>query len=611
MTPDTFIGFAEARGVPLTIETAPENVLDFDVIVVGSGFGGSVAALRLTEKGYRVGVIEAGRRFEDDEFAKTSWDARKFLFAPRLGCFGIQRIRLLKDVVVLAGAGVGGGSLVYANTLYEPKSSAFFRDPQWAHITDWKDELTPFYDQAKRMLGVVENPSVTPSDVVLKEVADDMGVGHTYQQTPIGVCFGAAGQRQPGEVIPDPYFGGAGPERRGCIECGECMTGCRHNAKNTLVKNYLHLAERAGATVIERTTVSALRPRAEGGYEVVTHRSGRSARRQATLTAEHVVLAAGTWGTQELLHGMRRSGDLPRISDRLGYLTRTNSEALCAASTKVSNRKKYDFHHGVAITSSIHPDENTHVEPVRYGIGSGMMGTLLTLMTDGGGRTPRWLRWIGQVIRHPGRFASTLLGLGTWPQRTIIALVMQTHDNSITVYPKKRGRKIRLTSRQGHGQPNPTWIPAGNDIVRSMAEKIDGGSYSTIGEVFNIPMTAHFLGGCPIGDSAQNGVIDPYHRLYGHPGLHVVDGAAISANLGVNPSLTITAQAERAMSLWPNKGQEDARPLLGESYERLAAVRPEHEVVPPSAPAALRLPLFVVQTPKAESAVTPQTTGVV
>lgn len=569
---------------------------EYDVVVVGSGFGGSVTALRLAEKGYRVLVLEAGRRFADEEFAKTSWDVRRFLFAPRLGWFGIQRIRLLRDVVVLAGAGVGGGSLVYANTLYQPKSDAFYRDQQWAHITDWKAELAPYYDQASRMLGVVQNPTLTPSDVVMKEVADEMGVGDTFRATPVGVCFGT-----PGEAIADPYFGGAGPERRGCLECGECMTGCRHNAKNTLLKNYLYLAEKIGAEIRERTTVTAVRPRPGGGYDVVTHRSGRSARRTTTITAAQVVLAAGTWGTQELLHGMRRSGDLPELSDRLGYLTRTNSEALCASSTKLRNKGKHDFHHGVAITSSIHPDEVTHVEPVRYGKGSGLMGLLLTLMTDGGGRTPRWLRWIGQAVRHPLLLLSVYAGLGSWPERTIIALVMQTSDNSITVLPKerrlRRGGRVRLTSTQGHGEPNPTWIPAGNEVVRRISDKIDGGSYSTTGEIFNIPMTAHFLGGCPIGDSPRTGVIDAYHRVYGHPGLHVVDGAAISANLGVNPSLTITAQAERAMAVWPNRGEADRRPDLGAGYERLSPIAPVRPAVPPTAPAALRLPLYVVKSP--------------
>ena len=577
---------------------------DYDVLVIGSGFGGSVTALRLTEKGYRVGVLEAGRRFADEEFATTSWDVRKFLYAPRLGCFGIQRIRLLRDVVVLAGAGVGGGSLVYANTLYEPASDAFYNDPQWRHITDWKAELAPYYDQAKRMLGVVENPTVTASDEIMREVADEMGVGHTYRPTPIGVCFGADGEKQPGAVVPDPYFGGAGPERRGCIECGECMTGCRHNAKNTLLKNYLHLAEQAGAEVLERTTVDAVTPRPDGGYDVTTHRSGRSARRRRVVSAGQVVLAAGTWGTQELLHGMRRSGDLRELSDQLGHLTRTNSEALCASSTKMRNKGRYDFHHGVAITSSIHPDPVTHVEPVRYGKGSGLMGMLLTVMTDGGGRTPRWLRWVGQALRHPLLLLSCLGGLGSWPERTIIALVMQTSDNSITVFPKRgrAGRRARLTSKQGHGEPNPTWIPAANDVVRNISKRIDGGSYSTVGEIFNIPMTAHFLGGCAISETPETGVIDPYHRVHGHPGLHVVDGAAISANLGVNPSLTITAQAERAMSLWPNKGERDERPAPGAGYQRLTPVAPARPAVPPTAPAALRLPLYVVGAPAAKDA---------
>ncbi|MDQ6523822.1 GMC family oxidoreductase [Nocardioides sp. LHD-245] len=575
---------------------------EYDVVVVGSGFGGSVAALRLAEKGYRVCVLEAGRRFEDHEFAKTSWDVRRFLFAPRLGCFGIQRIRLLRDVVVLAGAGVGGGSLVYANTLYQPKSDAFYNDSQWAHITDWKAELAPYYDQASRMLGVVQNPTVTPSDVVMKQVADEMGVGHTYRPTPVGVCFGPGDTKRAGEAVPDPYFGGAGPERRGCLECGECMTGCRHNAKNTLLKNYLYLAEKLGAEVRERTTVAAIRPRPGGGYDVVTHRSGGSARRTTSISAAQVVVAAGTWGTQELLHGMRRSGDLPRLSERLGYLTRTNSEALCASSTRLRSKDQHDFHHGVAITSSIHPDDVTHVEPVRYGKGSGLMGLLLTLMTDGGGRVPRWLRWLGQAVRHPGLLLSTYAGLGSWPERTIIALVMQTSDNSITVFPKKRGRtgKVRLTSKQGHGEPNPTWVPVGNEVVRRISDKIDGGSYSSAGEIFNIPMTAHFLGGCPIGDSAENGVIDAYHRVYGHPGLHVVDGAAISANLGVNPSLTITAQAERAVALWPNQGEADQRPALGAGYERLSPIAPVRPAVPPTAPAALRLPLYVVKSGQSE-----------
>ncbi len=559
---------------------------DYDVVVIGSGFGGSVAALRLTEKGYRVGVLEAGRRFEDADFADTNWQVRKAFWAPRLGCTGIQRIHVLPDVVVLAGAGVGGGSLVYANTLYEPKSDAFYRDPHWAGITDWKSELAPYYRQAKRMLGVVTNPTMTPSDQVLLRVAGQMGVADTFGMTPVGVYFGT-----PGVEVPDPFFGGAGPARRGCLQCGECMTGCRHNAKNTLLKNYLYLAERAGAQVHALTTVTSVRPLATG-YAIDTVRTGswRPKRTTRTFTAEHVIFAAGTWGTQQLLHRMKAGRTLPQLSDRLGELTRTNSEAICTASTKLGKRDGAEFQQGVAITSSIHPDDKTHIEPVRYGKGSNAMALLTTVMTDGGGRIPRWLKWLGQLLRHPAHAASLYAGLRDWSQRTVIALVMQTEDNSLTLFPKRtRFGRVRVSSRQGHGVPNPTWIPAANETARRLADEIDGAPYSSIGEILDIPMTAHFLGGCVIGDSAARGVIDPYHRVFGHPGLHVFDGSAISANIGVNPSLTITAQAERAASFWPNRGEVDPRPALGEAYQRVPAVAPDHPAVPATAPAALRL----------------------
>lgn len=567
---------------------------DYDVVVIGSGFGGSVAALRLTEKGYRVGVVEAGRRFADDEHARTSWDVKKFLWAPRLGCFGIQRIRVLKNVVVLAGAGVGGGSLVYANTLYEPQTDAFYRDQQWAGITDWKSELSSHYDQAKRMLGVTLNPTTTPADMVMKKVADDMGVGETFHTAPVGVFFGRGGSREPGVEVDDPYFGGAGPRRSGCIQCGECMTGCRHNAKNTLVKNYLYLAERAGAEVLPLTTVTAISPRAGGGYDVATVPTGRR-RGGRTIAAGQVVMAAGTWGTQELLHQMKACGNLAGVSDRLGHLTRTNSEAICTANTKLGKRKDNDFHHGVAITSSFHPDEHTHIEPVRYGNGSNLMAFMTTVMTDGGGRLPRALRWLGQILRHPGNFLALYLGLSDWSNRSIITLVMQTRDNSITVRPRRTlfGR-VKLTSTQGHGEPNPTWIPKANEATRRTAVEIGGAPYGGVGEIFDIPMTAHFLGGCAIGADPASGVIDAYHRVFRCEGLHIVDGSAISANLGVNPSLTITAQAERAMSLWPNKGEVDQRPALGSPYRRVAPVEPVSPTVPVAAPAALRLPIFPI-----------------
>ncbi|APE37081.1 cholesterol oxidase [Nocardia mangyaensis] len=565
---------------------------DYDVLVIGSGFGGSVTALRLTEKGYRVGVIEAGRRFADDDYGKTNWKTRRFIWAPKLGCYGIQRIHLLNDVVVLAGAGVGGGSLVYANTLYEPQTDAFYNDQQWAHIADWKTELAPHYDQAKRMLGVVLNPTQTAADDVLQKVADKMGVGSSYHAAPVGVFFGCDDAKEPGKVSPDPYFGGAGPDRAGCLECGECMSGCRHNAKNTLVKNYLYLAEQAGAKILPMSTVTRVRPLAGSGYAVEIQPTGkRSKKRAYELTAEHVVFAAGTWGTQTLLHKMQASGDLPNLSKRLGMLTRTNSESICSANVKLRNPEKLDFHNGVAITSSIHPDDRTHIEPVRYGIGSSSMAGLLTLMTDGGGNVPRVLKWLSAVVRHPINLLNLFVGLRSWSRRTIIALVMQTHDNSITVLPKRTWTgKVKLTSKQGHGEPNPTWIPAANEATRLMAEEIGGVPFSSIGEIFNVPMTAHFLGGVVIGDSTNNGVVDAYHRVFGHEGLHVVDGAAISANIGVNPSLTITAQAERAMSIWPNKGEYDTRPPLGERYLEVERIWPKAPVVPRSAPAALPFP---------------------
>ena len=411
---------------------------DYDVLVIGSGFGGSVTALRLTEKGYRVGVLEAGRRFEDADYPRTSWDARKFLWAPKLGCMGIQRIHVLRNVIILAGAGVGGGSLVYANTLYEP-GDAFYHDRQWVHITDWRAELAPYYDQAERMLGVVRNPTMTPTDEVVKQVADQMGVGHTFDLAPVGVFFGRDGRKEPGVEADDPFFGGAGPRRRGCLEGGECMTGCRHNAKNTLVKNYLYLAEKAGAAVYPETTAVVVRPLDHDGYAVDTVRTGawRARRTARTFTAEQVVFAAGTWGTQQLLHRMKASGSLPEISARLGVLTRTNSEALGGALTTMRNRKKHGFTRGVAITSSIHPDEHTHIELVRYGKGSNAMGLLSTVMTDGGGHVPRWARWLTQVARHPGQLASLYFGISHWSERVVIGLTMQTLDNSITVHPKR------------------------------------------------------------------------------------------------------------------------------------------------------------------------------
>ncbi|WP_418064517.1 GMC oxidoreductase [Pimelobacter simplex] len=566
---------------------------DYDVLVIGSGFGGSVTALRLTEKGYKVGVLEAGARFSDADFADNSWDLKKYLYAPSAGCYGIQRIDMVKDCLILAGAGVGGGSLVYANTLYEPLAP-FYKDPSWSHITDWKAELAPYYDQAKRMLGVVEYPKMTPSDEVMKKVADEMGVGDSFHPTPVGVFFGGPEQAA-GTEVEDPYFGGAGPRRNTCRDCGECMTGCRHNAKNTLVKNYLYLAEQNGADVHPLTTVTRVRPLAGGGYQVDTRwTKAKLSRRTATktYTAEQVVFSAAALGTQKLLHRLKAEGDLPHVSDRLGHLTRTNSESILGAIAPQG--ADVDYTEGVAITSSWHPDEHTHIEPVRYGKGSNAMSLMQTVLTDGDGPDPRWKVWLKELWKERRRVRD-LYDVKHWSERVVIALVMQSVDNSITTFPKKVAGKWILSSKQGHGEPNPTWIPAANDAVRRMAAVMGGGTAGgTIGEPFNRPLTAHFIGGCTIGDSPETGVVDGYQRMYGHPGLHIVDGSAISANLGVNPSLTITAQAERAMAFWPNKGEADTRPALGASYERIEPVAPQSPVVPDDAPAALRLPIVGV-----------------
>ncbi|MFK0226037.1 GMC oxidoreductase [Streptomyces sp. NPDC090303] len=592
--------------VPPAQNQGEDSAYDYDVLVVGSGFGGSVTALRLTEKGYRVGVLEAGRRFTRATLPKNSWDLKNFLWAPALGLYGIQRIHLLGNVMVLAGAGVGGGSLNYANTLYEPLAP-FFDDPQWKDITDWRAELSPYYDQAKRMLGVRLNPTMTPSDVHLKATAQAMGIGDTFHMAPVGVFFGdgrdgdGTAKAKPGGEVPDPFFGGAGPSRKACTECGECMTGCRHGAKNTLNENYLHLAEKAGAVVHPMTSVVAVTEDSRGGYAVRTlPTDNRKKGAGRTFTAPRVVVAAGTYGTQTLLHRMKDTALLPRISSRLGELTRTNSEALVGSQTtdrryrKRHGKDRADFTKGVAITSSIHPDDNTHIEPVRYGKGSNSMGGMTVLQVPYGAHRVR--RWLLELVKHPA-LAARSLSNRRWSERTIIGLVMQSLDNSLTTYRKPGGvGKGLLTARQGHGAPNPTQIEAATRAARLMAEEINGFAGSNIGELMGTPLTAHFLGGCPIGADAETGVIDPYHRLFGHPGISVVDGAAVSANLGVNPSLTITAQAERAMSFWPNKGEEDPRPRQGEAYVRLSAVEPKSPAVPSEAFGALRLPFLGMPT---------------
>ncbi|TVZ05927.1 GMC family oxidoreductase [Trebonia kvetii] len=574
--------------------------LDYDVLVIGSGFGGSVAALRLTEKGYRVGVLEAGRRFDDpaeplpgqrhSALPKTSWRVSRYMWAPQFGMTGIQRIHLLRGekdsrVLILAGAGVGGGSLNYANTLYRP-AEPFYDDPQWSGIADWRSELAPYYDQAERMLGVVPNTTMTPADLAMKKVADRMGRADTFHLARVGVYFGdGQGTDGQGTGATDPYFGGAGPLRAACTECGACMTGCRNGAKNMLTENYLYLAERAGARIMPMTTVTAVHPRPDG-FTVEVKRTGSPRRQRRALSAGQVVFAAGTWGTQKLLHKMKATGSLPLLSDRLGAVTRTNSEAILGAERL--RLKGADYTRGVAITSSFFPDEDTHIEPVRYGHGCNEMGALRTLLIDGGGRTPRWAKFLRQVAAHPLELGK-VVNLRHWSQRTVIALVMQSRNNSITVRANRGRFGWGMRSGRGHGEPNPVWIPSAHRATRLLAEEIGGTAFGTWTDLFNIPMTAHFLGGAAIGDSAATGVIDPYHRVYGYQGLHIVDGSAVSANLGVNPALTITAQAERAMAMWPNRGDADSRPAPGASYQKVAPVPPRNPAVPAGAPAALRL----------------------
>ena len=552
--------------------------LDYDVLIIGSGFGGSVAALRLAEKGYRVGVLESGRRFGPNDFARTSWNLRRFLWMPGLGLRGIQRIDLLRDVLVLSGAGVGGGSLVYANVLIDPHD-AFFEDPQWRHITDWKTELAPFYDQARRMLGRVTAPADTPADRVLRAVAAHFGVEDTFEPTMVAVHLG-----EPEVRCPDPFFGGAGPEVVGCIECGGCMVDCRHEAKNTLDRNYLYLAERAGATVHpEHEAVDVVAD--DGGYRVETRRPGAWIRkRKSAFTARQVVFAAGALGTTRLMLRLRHERRLPDLPETVGRVVRTNSESLLGA---VAPNPTIDYSHGVAITSSIHPEPQTRIEPVRYSPGSNAMGLLGTILVEGDGRLPQPLRFAGRALRHPITFARSM-SVRRWAERAVILLVMQSEDNTVDVSLKRGPWGRRLTSRPGQGHPNPRWLPVGHEAARAAAAAMGGLPSGSINESFaGIPITAHILGGAVISDTPERGVIDPYHRVWGAPGLHVLDGAAVSANLGSNPSLTITAMAERALSMWPNAGEADPRPPQSEAYCSLPPVPPQRPVVPGEAPGAL------------------------
>ena len=534
-------GFAVAPGRA----PEPEAGFDYDFVVVGSGFGGSVSALRLVEKGYRVAVVEMGKRYRPEDFAHTSWNLRRFLWKPQLGLYGIMQMTLLGDVFVLHGAGVGGGSLVYANTLLVPPDRAF-REGDWLP-GDWKAKLAPHYTTARRMLGVVTAPEVYEGDRVLKEVCDELGRGETFHPAEVGVYFGEAGK-----TVPDPYFEGEGPARTGCIRCGACMVGCRYGAKNTLDQNYLYLAEKRGAVVLPERRVTALSPLPGGGYAVSMRRSVGFRHKKQVLRARQVVLAAGVLGTVPLLMRCKAQGLLPNLSQRLGHRVRTNSEALLGVR---SRKPEVDMSKGIAIAAGVHIDPQTHVEVVRYNAGSDFMGLLGTVLTDGGGGPwRRRLRWLWTWLRHPLAGLRTAIPFG-WAKKTAILLVMQPVDNYLRLRWGRRrlwpfARALR--SERAMDKPVPIYFPVAHEIARRMAERLDGVPESGLLEVlFNVPSTAHILGGCPMGLSPAEGVIDERCRVFGHEGLYVVDGAAVPANLGVNPSLTIAAMAEHAMSFIP------------------------------------------------------------
>jgi cholesterol oxidase len=526
--------------------------VDYDWIVVGSGFGGSVSALRLAEKGYSVGVIEAGRRYEDGDFAESTWQFRRYYWMPKLGLRGIFRMTTFKDVFIVSGSGVGGGSLGFANTLYRARP-AFFSHPQWDGLAEsWEDELRPHYDTAERMLGVTTYEGIGPADALLKEFADETGVGDTWTNTRVGVFFGPAG-----EEVDDPYFGGDGPRRTGCTRCGQCMIGCRHGAKNTLRKNYLWFAEKLGVRIQPERTVTDIRPLGAGdgsdGYELTTERSGAwFRRRRETVRARGVVIAAGALGTNKLLRDCKHRGSLPRVSERLGELVRTNSESVMAVTAPDDTR---DFATSVAITSSIYPDPDTHVEVVTYGAGADSMSVLFTLMTGDGTRLTRPILWMWQAVRHPLKLLRTFWPF-RWSRRTVILLIMQSLDNAIRLVPKRRllGRGVRLQTEQDPERPNPTYIPVAEQVTNWFAARMDGFAQGGLTEsLFNIPTTAHILGGAVIGSGPEAGVVGPDNNVFGYENLLVCDGAAVPANPGVNPSLTITAMAERAMAQIPPK----------------------------------------------------------
>jgi cholesterol oxidase len=553
----------------------------YDYIIIGSGFGGSVSAMRLTEKGYRVLVLERGKRYNAEDFPKTNWNVFKYLWLPAARCFGIMGINLLDDVMILNGSGVGGGSLVYASTHIKP-GKQFFEAEDWRGLADWEAELTPHYDTANRMLGTTQNPKLWPADHVLYEIAEELGQEHTFHPTPVGIFFG-----EPGETVPDPFFNGAGPERAGCINCGGCMVGCKHNAKNTLDKNYLYFAEKNGAEVRPEATVRDIRPlpqpQPDGArYEVEYEKTTAWFRKpRGVVRARNVIVSAGALGTVKLLLQCRdENQSLPWLSRRLGKRMRTNSEAFNGATARTG---EVDYSQGVAISSHFWVDEVTTVEPCRYPRGSSFLRLLAVPLVDmDGGVLKRVGRIMLEGIKGPKDFLKANV-LPDWARDSTVLLIMQKLENRIDLrLDRSRWTLFRkgLVSERDKTLPIPSVIDAGRSVMARYAAKTNSIPQSNVYEViFDKSMTAHILGGCGIGADEDSGVIDINHEVINYPGLYVVDGSAIPANLGVNPSLTITAMSERAMSRIPaaEKPWQERLPHLAQNGHKNGHQEPEKE----------------------------------
>ncbi len=516
--------------------------MDFDFIVVGSGFGGSVSAHRLTEKGYRVGVMEMGRRWTPENLPKTNWKIWDWIWRPGLGLRGFFNIDPFRHVLIMHGCAVGGGSITYANTSLVP-GDGIWDNGSWAGLADWKAEMPRHYANAVRMLGVAENRIMGPADDILRRAAEEHGVGETFYRTKVAVFEGPEGE-PPGQTYPDPYFGGAGPERASCIACGGCMMGCRYRAKNTLDQNYLYLAEKAGARVFAETKVVDVRPLdgssdGSNGYEVFTVRSTAMPTGRRRFTCRGVVFAASALGTLDLLFRLKEKGSLPAISAQLGNRVRTNCESLIGV--RVPGRE--DLSNGIAIGSGFYLDQYTHIEATRYPAGSDAMGLLATVLTGGEpgrGRILLWLKGLAiSLMRHPLRTVRILHPFG-WARESIILLCMQTLDGHIDM---RLGRPWFWPFRRvlrSYGRRIPTFIPQANQFARKLAQAIGGTPMSMVTEIlFDVPGTAHILGGCPMAASADDGVVDSRNRLFGYRNLYVCDASVIAANLGVHPSLTI------------------------------------------------------------------------